>query len=117
MDCIINALKEFCRDHGFDKTYWIGYSGGLDSHVLLHALATLRSDYPIRLRAVYINHGLSPNATTWAQHCQKVCEQLQIDFAEHKINLDPLTIKALKKLRAKAVMPYSQNCLPQMIFC
>ena len=86
MESLFSPLQDLFLTHGFDKTYWVAYSGGLDSHVLLHALAQLRSDQPLRLRAIYVNHCLSPNASQWAQHCATVCESLQIDFQEEVID-------------------------------
>ncbi|MDR3477788.1 MAG: tRNA lysidine(34) synthetase TilS [Gammaproteobacteria bacterium] len=82
---MINALKDFCQKQGFDCTYWIAYSGGLDSHVLLHLFSRLRSEHPLKLCAVYVNHGLSQNADAWALHCKKICADLQVDFLEQKI--------------------------------
>jgi tRNA(Ile)-lysidine synthase len=82
---MINALQDFCLTQGYDSTYWIAYSGGLDSHVLLHLFSRLRTVHPLKLRAIYINHGLSQNADQWALHCKKVCDDLQIDFLEQKI--------------------------------
>ncbi|HRE31939.1 MAG TPA: ATP-binding protein, partial [Candidatus Berkiella sp.] len=44
------------------KEVVVAYSGGRDSHVLLHALASLRIQYPFSLRAIHINHGLQVQA-------------------------------------------------------
>ena len=62
------------------STVWVAYSGGCDSHVLLHALAQLRQEHPFKLNAVYVNHGLSPNAAEWGNHCQSVCNNLDVKF-------------------------------------
>ncbi len=60
---------------------WVAYSGGVDSHCLLHALAALRSRHPhLELMAVHVHHGLSPHADAWAAHCRAACAQLQIPF-------------------------------------
>ena len=63
----------------------VAYSGGLDSHVLLHALAQLRDSQskPFTLEALHVHHGVSAQADEWVSHCQKVCEQ-------HKV---PLTVR------------------------
>ena len=87
MDLLVEAIKKFVITHGLDRVYWIAYSGGLDSHVLLHLFATVRSIYPIKLRAIYINHGISTHAAHWALHCAAVCSDLQIDFTEHSISV------------------------------
>ncbi len=55
----------------------VGYSGGLDSTVLLHLLSRFvrqRQGSPAVL-AIHIHHGLSPNAQRWQQHCEAFCQQ------------------------------------------
>ena len=49
----------------------VAFSGGMDSVVLLHALRQL----PLcaELSALYVHHGLSPNADGWADFCADVC--------------------------------------------
>ncbi len=63
------------------KRFLIAYSGGMDSHVLLHILYSLRQQNPkLLLRAVHVHHGLSANADAWVAHCRKVCSELEIEF-------------------------------------
>ena len=57
---------------------WVAYSGGIDSHVLLHRVVKLRSDLPPLAGAIHIHHDLSLNADYWAEHCQATCDQLGI---------------------------------------
>jgi len=68
---------------------WIAYSGGLDSHLLLYALAQLRPQF--ELRAVHIHHGLHAQADNWAKHCQEVCQVLEIacEVKRVKVRLAP----------------------------
>jgi len=69
--------------------FWIAYSGGLDSHVLLYALAQLRSALPhIELQAIHIHHGLQKNADAWAAHCQTICQQLAISCDVIHVNIE-----------------------------
>jgi tRNA(Ile)-lysidine synthase len=59
--------------------YWVAYSGGLDSHVLLHALHGLIAAHPeLTLGAVHVHHGLRPAADQWAAHCMAVCAALGV---------------------------------------
>ena len=68
----------------------VALSGGVDSTVLLHQLVMLREHNPnILLRAIHINHQLSPNADKWEKHCKHVCEQFNIEFLSEKVNADP----------------------------
>ncbi len=82
MESLVNRVESFCLEQGLDKTYWIAYSGGMDSHVLLYVLAQLRHTHSLSLKAIHINHGLSRQAAYWAKHCAQICENLQIDFVE-----------------------------------
>jgi tRNA(Ile)-lysidine synthase len=51
--------------------YCVALSGGLDSTVLLAALAA--SSLPAPLRAIHVDHGLHPDAARWSSH--------SVDFA------------------------------------
>jgi tRNA(Ile)-lysidine synthase len=59
--------------------YCVGFSGGLDSTVLLHALAALRSraGWPA-VRAVHVDHGWTSESPRWAAHCIEVAAQLDV---------------------------------------
>lgn len=86
MGSLRNSLVEFFQRYPA-ANYWIGFSGGLDSHVLLHACASLREQYPhLRFRALHIDHGLQAMSAAWAAHCRAVCADLEI----------PLVVEALK---------------------
>lgn len=89
MESLFNSLKAFFQEYGFSRTYWIAYSGGLDSRVLLQLCVVLRTELPLKLQAVYVNHGLSPNAAIWAEHCENTCRALQVDFQYKTINAKP----------------------------
>jgi len=59
--------------------YWLAYSGGCDSHVLVHAMAALQQqglDQPVHV--IHINHGLQLQAGAWENHCRAVCEALSL---------------------------------------
>ena len=59
----------------------LAYSGGLDSHVLLHALCVLRdAGMELQLSACHINHQLQAPAARWQQHCAQQCEALGVRF-------------------------------------
>jgi len=82
---LLNAFESI--NHS-TPTLLLAYSGGLDSTVLLHLLAQLRGQIPFQLKAMHVHHGLSPNATYWAEHCQKVCEQYQVPFLLSHVVVD-----------------------------
>lgn len=73
-----------------DKTLLIAYSGGLDSHVLLHACAQLFDQkYFHHLKVVHIHHGLSPLADQWAEHCAEQACQLNLNCDVIRVNAQP----------------------------
>lgn len=56
----------------------VGFSGGLDSVVLLHAVvAVCGSD---TVTAVHVNHGLQPDTDQWAEQCAVTAEALGVNF-------------------------------------
>lgn len=66
----------------------VAYSGGLDSHVLLHTLVALREgqSIPFVLEALHIHHGVSSLADDWATHCQTVCQRLQVPLTVEQVS-------------------------------
>ena len=81
----------FRRVFSTQRALLAGLSGGLDSTVLLHALRqwqiTERAD--LRLRAVYIHHGLNPLADSWTEHCRAFCEAHSVPFQMYPVQVDP----------------------------
>ena len=65
----------------------MGFSGGLDSTVLLHVLASYPSLHD-KLLAVHINHGISRNAHFWQNHCEQFCQNLGIEFIAQSVQFD-----------------------------
>lgn len=82
--------------HLLDHPLVVAYSGGRDSHVLLHALVSLKAN----VRAIHINHGLQPDAGKWAEHCQAICDSYNIKLTvfSPKITIQPQeSIEALAR--------------------
>lgn len=82
------------------NTIWIAYSGGLDSQVLLHLC--VQSKYVNKIKAIHIHHGLSKNADQWAEHCQKICEELKIPLIIKHIKINELKRKSLEEVARQA---------------
>jgi len=71
-------------------TIVVGLSGGLDSIVLTHLLATLsRSSKIFLLKVVHINHQLQRDADEWQSFCSDVCQSLHISFENITVNATP----------------------------
>ena len=71
------ALSDALSCHG-GRPVLVGFSGGLDSSVLLQACAALPSLRDAGLRAIHVHHGLHRDADDWAAHCQQACSTLGI---------------------------------------
>lgn len=56
----------------------VGFSGGLDSTVLLHLLAADPGQRRLGLRALHVHHGLATEADAWVEHCRRVCARLAV---------------------------------------
>lgn len=63
--------------------WWVAFSGGLDSTVLLHALAQLA--LPVKLHALHVNHQISPNAARWQAHCEAFAASVGAVFYGEKV--------------------------------
>jgi tRNA(Ile)-lysidine synthase len=55
----------------------VALSGGVDSTVLLAALAAHRAKAP-GVRAIHVNHGIHPNAPRWSEHCRALARGLHV---------------------------------------
>ncbi len=64
---------------------YIAYSGGVDSHVLLHGCAAM-AQLKGKLTAVYVHHGLQAEAEFWAKHCEKTAKDLGVAFVMLRVN-------------------------------
>ncbi|MFM8333789.1 MAG: tRNA lysidine(34) synthetase TilS [Candidatus Methylumidiphilus sp.] len=83
-------LLHTLRRHPPAPRYWIAYSGGLDSHVLLHLCAQLLWQFPeMNFRAVHVHHGLQAGADRWGEHCAETCRDLAMPHLELRVDARP----------------------------
>ncbi len=83
-------LAALLQQHAEASRYWIAYSGGMDSHVLLHLCAQLElRQTGLEFSAVHVNHGLQPDANVWSAHCADVCRTLAIPFTLLRVDASP----------------------------
>jgi len=81
---IINNLNRL--ENWQQKKLVVGYSGGLDSTVLLSLVASLKNNFPeLNIAAIHVNHNLMEQCDLWQQHCEKFCEAIQVPFNSIKI--------------------------------
>ncbi len=65
---------------------YMAYSGGLDSSVLLHAMAHLRLESERGICAIHADHGLQDDSARWSEHCGRQCVKMGIRL--HKVHLN-----------------------------
>ena len=66
-------------------TFLVAYSGGVDSHVLLHLCVA--AGLPVR--AAHVHHGLQAQADDWVTHCQSVCDALGVELSVQYVDAAP----------------------------
>jgi tRNA(Ile)-lysidine synthase len=81
------ALSEVLSRHE-GRPVLVGFSGGLDSSVLLHACAASPSLRESGLRAVHVHHGLHRDADAWAAHCGRTCNALGIQLVVVRVSVE-----------------------------
>jgi len=84
-----DKLKIVMRGLPAARCYWVGFSGGLDSTVLLSVLAQQQASLPARLQALHVNHHLHPDADNWEQHCQHICAVMHVPIECRSISVKP----------------------------
>jgi len=76
----------------------VGLSGGVDSVVLLHALAQRR-----KIAAAHIHHGLSPNADRWTEFCRRLCKRLDVPLTVRRVKVAKRTEAEARRARYNAL--------------
>jgi tRNA(Ile)-lysidine synthase len=113
---MLNALKQFLQSFPQPISLLIAYSGGMDSHALLHAIKQCNQHHT--MRAVHINHGLNPKALQWQQHAQQVCHDLQIPFIAHTLDLNIQKGESIEAVaRNQRYAYFAQILQPGEILC
>jgi len=79
LDPVAQAVAACLRSHATrGQQVVVGFSGGLDSMVLLHAANRVAMDGDFAVSGLHVHHGLSANADAWAASCTKRCDELGI---------------------------------------
>ncbi|GAA6173068.1 tRNA lysidine(34) synthetase TilS [Colwellia sp. KU-HH00111] len=86
----------------------IAYSGGVDSQVLLHAIATLKQQSPTPITILdnvtvcHVNHGLSVNAQAWQLFAQQTCDKFGLTLKVCQVNVQAQAQQSLEALARDA---------------
>ena len=88
----LHQLTQALQGFPAARRYWVAYSGGLDSHALLHAMVALRARQALPgVVAAHINHGLQPEAEAWERHCIEICRELRVPCQVIRVHAGPGT--------------------------
>lgn len=108
-DPVLQAVSACISRHTVQgESVAVGYSGGLDSTVLLHATSRLVREASLGLSALHVHHGLSPHADSWAESCAEVCGRLGIEFTVKRVDVPTRSGEGLeaaaRRLRHQALL-------------
>lgn len=81
---LTSLISEALQRHPAEGQLWLGFSGGLDSTVLLHLL----DKAGISFQALHIHHGLSAEADQWQSHCAQQAQWLGVPFQTRNVQVD-----------------------------
>ncbi|MEW6991262.1 tRNA lysidine(34) synthetase TilS [Colwelliaceae bacterium 6441] len=86
---ILKTLKKYLTKHS-NTPLVIAYSGGVDSQVLLHAIAQLKQQNHLsqEILAIHVNHGLSPFAKQWQDFTKQQCKTLGINYQTVNVEIE-----------------------------
>ena len=63
----------------------VAFSGGIDSTALLSLVVSLRTHLALRVRALHVNHGWTPDSEACEAHCSRFCGDLAVPFESYKL--------------------------------
>ena len=79
--------------------FYVAFSGGVDSSVLLKLMADLRDEHSFSLTALHANHNLNSESDEWSTHCENICKTLNVDFRSASLELDSSSELAARNAR------------------
>lgn len=80
----------------------VAFSGGMDSTVLLHALAQLPDARARGLRAIHVDHDLHADSATWAVHCRDLATALDVPLHVARVHVERVAGTGLEDAARRA---------------
>jgi tRNA(Ile)-lysidine synthase len=69
------------------RVLWVGFSGGLDSAVLLDSLLRFCPS-SVTIKALHVHHGLQASADEWVEHCRTFCLERDVELQVEKVRIE-----------------------------
>lgn len=96
---IADRVSELRRHLGIDGRTFVAFSGGLDSTVLLHALAARRDLDPL---AIYVDHGLADDAAAWRAHVERFAADRGVQLTVLAVSVEAATGDSIEERAREA---------------
>ena len=87
-DKLIDDFRERVAGLPAGAPVCVGFSGGLDSAVLLHLFAEHAESTGRKVAALHVHHGLSPNADTWVRFAERFCANAGVALTVERVRVD-----------------------------
>lgn len=107
MSFSISLLQNFFTSYQNFERFYIAYSGGLDSTVLLHAMRAAK----LPIHAVHVNHHIQSESNSWQQHCEAVCNAFAVPISVQHAQIEKIAQKSLEETARDARYALLQQCL------
>lgn len=105
-DCLLRYV-------GPRQSVVVGFSGGLDSMVLLHAASISARDSGFELSAIHVHHGLNASADAWSEFSAQVCLEWGVPLRVVHVNVPRSSGEgveaAARRLRHKVLIDHSAD--------
>lgn len=89
----------------------VGFSGGLDSTVLLHVASRLAHEANFGLSALHVHHGLSPHSDDWVTACADTCQRFDVPLSVVRVSVPMGTGEGLegaaRRVRHRALAEFA----------
>lgn len=95
LDKAIASLLRRLQSH---KALFVGFSGGLDSTVLLHLLSLHKSEFRGSLHAIHVDHGLHKDSMEWARHCVNLAQSFEVSCTVIKVSVTSTNRKGVESV-------------------
>lgn len=102
MNRLSTQLQQQLSDWPGHDSIHVAFSGGMDSHLLLHAVGSIRSHLQVPVEALYVDHQLQSQSAEWGEHCRVVCDALGLPFKLLRVEIDRSSGESLEAAAREA---------------
>lgn len=88
LDALITRLDNALAATPPGRCIWVALSGGLDSSLLATLAAEVCQARGRNIAAIHVNHGLQEAAGAFEQHCQQLCQALQVPLTVAHVTVE-----------------------------